>query len=575
MHPVLSIISILYVVQSGSILDPLIEINYAHSPHHQFIEKPSDSFSDSICANPAKRWDYHPLVSITSEVDLYANLRSVTSRLFMKVNDESVHCPHSITIHYRNQSIPLFIINRTMVRNPYLIAQNIVEILHHWYEYQHCKNNLYHDKYSKFSLLVVLLRNFLETCNRSTFGLLHKLLDSLFKDRKGFRIWLFYRWLFFEPYIGFISNHTLKVVAKIGEGSQGIVFKVRGIYYGDVFALKLFKGAFQPFEVWNDCRPEENILLKINGIHDYNERKLLDSISVPRLITRTKDDVEIQCKRHRALLMEFIQREKSIKYIFTETEAKEMYFQLLGTITTLAKFGISHDDMNHGNVIFDGSKWWLCDFGLALDVMDIYRGETKANVSGDNVTILARRTPIIATWFYMSPSIWQLSKLLIDGHFVNNFGHDEIQMATSLIIEGNTYSLQALVLDMLPFMQDPMVVRQVALMDTFGSRIQYIWFKHGRKKWDAIGANLAGIWKVRARIVHQHLKGHADREFVDIFSLLMRKRWNGRICDHIRLLLNSVDEKDGGSEIWSENDGLIVRGKKKNTRCSGCRCYIM
>ena len=126
---------------------------------------------------------------------------------------------------------------------------------------------------------------------------------------------------------------------------------------------------------------------------------------------------------------------------------------------------------------------------------------------------------------------------------------------TTLILNGNTYSLLSVIFEKFPVTapSDSVHIRNMKLMDTLEKRIRSIWNTYGRTGWEGIGINLKRMWATRALMVRMYLRRHPQSVLGDMFSMLMH--WNG---------------------TKTKNAQRIVSTKtKKHKKNSGCRCDIM
>ena len=342
----------------------LLTVMIVHSMHNAELDHLIGAVSHIPSYYPSK---YHPIITVETEEELYKLIAYTSNALFQHYENGTLFDHHTgVTIQYREKSLLLFNVTTTKVE-PFFIAEAIVNILHKWYEYRfyergHLSLGTQFDRrYRDITELTLQLRTFREIYDMNSFETLSKSLDVLdgyFRKFTGFKCTVLQRYLLHNEYVAFISDQKLKIVDKVGEGSQAIVYRVKSELNQQIYALKLFKNIYRESRLKNDCKTEEAVMKKINRINDAFEvsgwNELNQTVNVPRLIVCTDDGVEISCSKHQALLMEFIQKKSRSSWKENVVKAaKEMYLQLQPTIEILARNGLAHTDMNFNNILQD------------------------------------------------------------------------------------------------------------------------------------------------------------------------------------------------------------------------------
>ena len=128
---------------------------------------------------------------------------------------------------HRNQSIEVLRISERMARDPYLIAEALIHIMSRWYVHQEIMNPLCAPEFREASECFKDLIETLDEMERDPhlrgFRKLYKYLNRVFpipasKTDLTSEHALFYFWAYYNEYVLFIGNETLKVIGFLGEG---------------------------------------------------------------------------------------------------------------------------------------------------------------------------------------------------------------------------------------------------------------------------------------------------------------------------------------------------------------------
>lgn len=219
------------------------------------------------------------------EADLYSIIGGVAKALMAtepKLGSaefiEFVHTKGTTVVSWEDDPpVQIMGINEAMARDPFLIANELVEQMRNWYYHHDRCGRQMHFRLVNFEELCDLLKEIRERPNSvhfPHFGLerfqqLYYALQNVFHVPAGdlemrSHYALFYYYLYYVEYARWISQGTLKVISFLGEGSQSVVFKVGSTNNSEIadqqiFALKIYKN----HNDWMICQREERILKQI------------------------------------------------------------------------------------------------------------------------------------------------------------------------------------------------------------------------------------------------------------------------------------------------------------------------
>lgn len=456
--------------------------------------------------------EYHPIIAIKTEQELYKVIGFTSNTLFKLIQNETLFAHHdTVTVSYRGDFLFLFNITR---KTPFFVVTQIVSILHKWYEYQweyqFCnKAHQYLDDelnrhYHELTHLTLQLRNPHRTYDMNSFRMLSKsldILDGYFRKFTGSKCNIFQRYLYHNEYVYYISDHKLKIVALLGEGSSASCFKVQSILNQQFYALKLFKHSYRGSFAQEDCKSETLIMERINRI---------GNVHVPRLIFS-------DCQ-HYYFLMECLERKsRTASTADGVRDAMEMYVQISATIEVLAQNGISHGDLTDSNILHaTNGKFYLLDLGSAIDFQR-GRGNCLGNWNYPNTARTSHH--LLATWYYYSPSHDHMSDLLINQSWWNISKADKVD----LILKLNLYCLSSVVLYKICRSKDfyHLFHRDLCVMQTLHDRANTVWRQQGSRGWNLIRELLSEIWKVRSSLAEKYAHRFPQSYFTPILTPLI------------------------------------------------------
>ena len=147
-------------------------------------------------------------------------------------------------------------------------------------------------------------------------------------------------------------------------------------------------------------------------------------------------------------------------------------------------------------------RYWLLDFGLAFVSTDMMPYTTGPS--------------IIGTWFYYSPGLFELNELLIRGRS----GHG--RNVSKLIVEGNLYSLQAVILDKLSRTGgvSKQCARLMQSMWAVNNQINEIYDTRRYDRFMRMEEHLQKIWSTRKLVASEYLRLNPKAK-AQMFALLI------------------------------------------------------
>jgi len=156
-----------------------------------------------------------------------------------------------------------------------------------------------------------------------------------------------------------VGPYEIKSV--LGLGSYGIAYLAADRKTGKPYVAKQVKPSLYSLE-------------KGLALQQY-EKKVLDAISHPQ-IPRAIEHIVNESKKQAFLIMDFIQGQTIEELLFerdktfTEREAAQLILEIARLVEVLHNNNIIHRDVRIPNVIVEGRKPYLIDFGLARFVGD-------------------------------------------------------------------------------------------------------------------------------------------------------------------------------------------------------------
>ena len=424
-------------------------------------------------------------------------------------------------------------INLQMARDPFLIAEALVNVIRKWYCHQVNVNphKVLHLQLSKFAELSYLLTEIRDYPNSESFTRLYYALRQLFPlstnkpKEMDSPYFLFYSWLYYHEKCRWMSKGTLDIISVLGEGSQSIVWKVQGREGVDsknnsegmngqqIFALKMYKDHLER----RHCRNEERILNRIG----YAQWQTGVEIAVPAIYPMI-NGLAINCNQHHTIAMQFIEG-RTISDLpnsaFSVDTVVGMYSQLLEINQALAEIGIGHGDVKEDNVIYDEKQgqYYLFDFGFSFSMDDYLTMELDPKSKKD------LQTSTIGTWLMYSPQLMTL----------NHYMHSEQRNVSrhnegirALLLDGNVYSTQALILKLMVWSErmDDVTEKLWGKMRATHDEIEKIHKSDDPNKFALMRRPLINIWSMREAILKQFTLNHPELEMYLESSLFSKIR---------------------------------------------------
>ena len=325
----------------------------------------------------------------------------------------------------------------------------------------------------------------------------------------------FYDVIYFKPYTNWMSHGVLQHKERLGSGAQADVIKVYNISNTKIiYALKIFKQN-------EGCQREEFIMHRIHRkIHDEN-------LKIPRIFGK-------HCKNTETMLIEYIDGTVIWRNKLTPEKAKIALKQLSNTIIKLGSIGIGHFDLNEGNILEDEfGNFWLIDFGFAIQTYDII-----------NTSLAKKIYPIIGCIAFLSPHTMELNKVINQ-----DINQTDANIITQMIINGNLYSLQAVVSWNMLNNTDP-TKRQIA---KYADSIRI----DGLRKFSLLSAKVLGylnhMWRLHKQLVNRHnFDDGVLKE--EMFILVMKYDDDDKYHDYLDENYDETNELEFLLEIESMSD---------------------
>lgn len=374
--------------------------------------------------------------SIKSEHYLYqfvSEVNNVAQQLLSE--NECNFYPYTITS--ADAKMSLLTITEEHVKNPFKIAEEVIHIMHQWYHLQYKKTKQEHFflKFASLSALSSLLKLIERHPTEERFSTLYQLLLDVYPteaqvDYTRQNYVLFYRFVYYERWLKYISNSKLEIMSVLGENKYNILFKVK--VNEQILQLKVYKEASSV----ERCSNEWKIMKKISVFNDKNQVDY--EIPVPRVITSIAG-ISLELHHKNLILMEFIPSTNANPFSqpFSPPEAIAIYEKLSPAIIYLGKLGISYDIKKHQIVTDEDGKWWLSNFEFVYDLSDYVDLQTNKQY--------AEMQFMFAPWLYFSPQFYQFNDQYVFDSADIGETVDTDRMKT-LIINGNLYTFQATIL---------------------------------------------------------------------------------------------------------------------------------
>ena len=149
---------------------------------------------------------------------------------------------------------------------------------------------------------------------------------------------------------------TIRIIAKIGEGGMGVVYKGRHLQLDVDVAVKVLKPEIADAEAIERFRREAQLMAR------FKHPNIIQVLDLP-----SPDQVD----GLHLLVMEYIEgsplADRLMEERLTRKEALELARQLLRALREVHRHRVVHRDVKPGNVVFDSIRkgWVLCDFGIA------------------------------------------------------------------------------------------------------------------------------------------------------------------------------------------------------------------
>ena len=190
--------------------------------------------------------------------------------------------------------------------------------------------------------------------------------------------------------------------------------------------------------------------------------------------------------------------------MFTSGDAFAMYSQLKPTIEQLARIGVSHNDVNDGNIMVDkDGRYFLVDYGFASR----FDGHLPENRS------------IIGTWCYYSPQLYRLNEYLAKCPHANA----SCPVVQQLVLDGNLYSLQSMMLNQLLQNEPEFESFDKRLLKRRYDVVEKDWrrFRKHPDRFMLIRHSLQMMWSQRKALIPQYMERHPEHQHL-LKSLLSK-----------------------------------------------------
>ena len=160
-----------------------------------------------------------------------------------------------------------------------------------------------------------------------------------------------------------------EIIKRLGGGSFADVYQAKEKSTGDLVAIKVLKKKYRKFEDCCELR-EIKSLQKLQQDSLSNEKGVDNIIKLKQIIFDKKTGtLNIVFEYMETDLYELMKKRAPQK--LSETEIKDITYQVLLGLYHMHKYGFFHRDMKPENLLLTGKKIKIADFGLAREIRSI------------------------------------------------------------------------------------------------------------------------------------------------------------------------------------------------------------
>ena len=160
-----------------------------------------------------------------------------------------------------------------------------------------------------------------------------------------------------------------EIIKRLGGGSFADVYQAKEKSTGDLVAIKVLKKKYKKFEDCCELR-EIKSLQKLQQDSLSNEKGVNNIIKLKQIIFDKKTGVlNIVFEYMETDLYELMKKRSPQK--LSETEIRDITYQILLGLYHMHKYGFFHRDMKPENLLLTGKKIKIADFGLAREIRSI------------------------------------------------------------------------------------------------------------------------------------------------------------------------------------------------------------
>jgi len=160
-----------------------------------------------------------------------------------------------------------------------------------------------------------------------------------------------------------------EIIKRLGGGSFADVYQAKEKSTGDLVAIKVLKKKYKKFEDCCELR-EIKSLQKLQQDSLINEKGVNNIIKLKQIIFDKKTGVlNIVFEYMETDLYELMKKRSPQK--LSETEIRDLTYQILLGLYHMHKYGFFHRDMKPENLLLTGKKLKIADFGLAREIRSI------------------------------------------------------------------------------------------------------------------------------------------------------------------------------------------------------------
>lgn len=160
-----------------------------------------------------------------------------------------------------------------------------------------------------------------------------------------------------------------EIIKRLGGGSFADVYQAKEKSTGDLVAIKVLKKKYKKFEDCCELR-EIKSLQKLQQDSLTNEKGVDNIIKLKQIIFDKKTGVlNIVFEYMETDLYELMKKRSPQK--LSETEIRDITYQILLGLYHMHKYGFFHRDMKPENLLLTGKKIKIADFGLAREIRSI------------------------------------------------------------------------------------------------------------------------------------------------------------------------------------------------------------